>query len=141
MLPLHSRPEHHSIARLKEREVEKGSGLIPSSKVRNDPCSTRQTLVPFQGQLNLSGSEGLAAPSLAQLTWLRGALYSVSVYLAQRGWLFYSVSAYLAQRGCLFPLSLPSSEGLAVSAIAQITWLRGALYSFSDSLAQRDRLF
>ena len=45
------KPEHHSIDRLKERGVEKGSYTdIPPSKVDNDLCSTRQILVLFRGQ-------------------------------------------------------------------------------------------
>ena len=35
------RPDHHSIDYLKEREVEKEAADIPSSKVENDLCSTR----------------------------------------------------------------------------------------------------
>ena len=44
------RPEYHSIDRLKERGVEKGSGDIPPSQVGNDLCSTREILALFRGQ-------------------------------------------------------------------------------------------
>ena len=42
------RPEHHSIDRLKERGVEKGSGQHSTSEVGNDLCSARQTLALFR---------------------------------------------------------------------------------------------
>ena len=45
-----NRPEHHITDRLKEREVENGSGRHSSSEVRNDLCSTRQTLALLRGQ-------------------------------------------------------------------------------------------
>ena len=41
------RPEHHSIDRQKERGVEKGTADIPTSKVENGLCSTRQILALF----------------------------------------------------------------------------------------------
>ena len=44
------RPQHHSIDHLKERGVETGRAEIPLPEVGNDVCSTRQTLVLFQGQ-------------------------------------------------------------------------------------------
>ena len=44
------KPEHHSIDRLKETGVEKGSGRHSTLKAENDLCSTRQILALFRGQ-------------------------------------------------------------------------------------------
>ena len=53
------RPEHHSIDRLKERGVEKEAADIPSSKVENDLCSTRQILAVLRATLGRLLRDGL----------------------------------------------------------------------------------
>ena len=45
------RPGHHSTDRLKERGVEKEAADIPTCKVENDLCSTRQILALFRRRL------------------------------------------------------------------------------------------